>query len=506
MSGLSAAEQETVRKGLYAASQLRRFRALDFYEPYPKQLEFHNLGKDHDERAMVAGNQVGKTKAGCAEDAIHLTGEYPSWWQGHRFTHPIRAWCAGPSAEKVRDVLQTELFGHFAKPDEFGTGMLPRESINGRPSLSRGVTFAYDTATIRWKDKAGKLDESALSTLTFKGYQEGQLAFASDTIDLYHGDEESTLDIYTEARTRLQVRRGISYLTLTPLDGWTSLVIRMLREKLGCSVKMGIYDAKHYTKEQADAIVAGYPEYIRNARAFGDPALGEGRVFLHDESTFKSARPEFIPPHFRKLWGIDFGGSGSGSHPFGAALIAHDADYDIVWLLHTLKLQGMTMIQHVPMMRSVAANVPVSWPHDGNETRAGPGGAGQTIAAQYKNPMPGMPGLLMLPDHATWPEGGFSTEAAVDELDQRIATGRFKAVDACAEFFDEYRQFHRVKGLLVKVNDDVLSALFKALMMLRYARPVVLGDDIFGATRKLSRGGQIAPNDPFTGQPLRGDI
>ena len=78
------------------------------------------------------------------------------------------------------------------------------------------------------------------------------------------------------------------------------------------------------------------------------------------------------------------------------------------------------MIQHVPMMRSVAANVPVAWPHDGNETRAGPGGAGQTIAAQYKNPMPGMPGLLMLPDHATWPEGGFSTEAAVDELAQLL--------------------------------------------------------------------------------------
>lgn len=462
---------------LETIEQALRFCKLGFYKPYPKQAEFHCLGATHDERAMIAGNQVGKTMCACSEDAMHLTGDYPPWWEGHRFNKPIAAWMAGPTSEKVRDVPQTLLFGHYAKPDEFGTGYIPKEALVGRPSLSRGVTFAYDTASIKCKIK-GKLDESAISTLTFKAYTEGQLAFASDTIDLYHGDEESDLDLYIEARTRLQVKHGISYLTLTPLLGWTTLVNRFLRESAPnrASVKMGLYDALHYSREDADKIIAGFPTHLRDAKAFGDPALGEGRVFLTDEAELLVPRFDSIPPFFKKIWGVDFGGAGSGSHPFAAALLAFDEDNDLTFLLHSMKMQGMTKLQHIPAIRRRGARVPVAWPHDGNELRDGPNGT-QQLAEQYRHPMPGMPGLEMLPKHATWPQGGFSTNAAVDMLNDMTKTGRFKVVEGeNAHFLDEYRQYHRDDHKLVKVNDDILSAVFKALMMRRYALPVGLGD------------------------------
>ena len=42
--------------------------------PYDWQKEFHDHGFDHKERAIIAGNRVGKTRTAAAEVAIHLTG------------------------------------------------------------------------------------------------------------------------------------------------------------------------------------------------------------------------------------------------------------------------------------------------------------------------------------------------------------------------------------------------------------------------------------------------
>lgn len=519
MAALTTEHQRIIAEVLADAEKLRRYRALDFYEPYLKQREFHALGATKDERALIAANQVGKSHCGAAEDAFHLTGDYPKWWQGHRFKAPPTGWLVGPNQEKVRDTLQSTLFGPWNKPDEFGTGFLPRDAIVGRPTLGRGVSNAFDTATIRWKDPTGRLDDSARSTATFKSYTESLQSFAASTIHFYHGDEESLGEIYGEARVRLQVNRGISYLTLTPLLGWTDLIIRFLKTPAAnrAAVKMGIYDAckghdplrphlGHYTRQQADDAIANFEPHLRGARAYGDPALGEGKIFLVPEQQFTIARPDFIPPHWRKIWGIDFGGAGENSHPFAAALLAHDLDFDIVYLLHVLKLRGMSILQHVPKMREIAPNVPVAWPHDGNEKDARTG-SGMTLAQQYRTPMPGMLGLNMLDEHATWREGGFSTQAAVDDLDSRMQTGRFKVCADLVEFFDEARQYHREKHQIVKENDDILSAVFKGLMMLRRAQPGYLIQPKVGKyDRKTDEWwkpkGQAADIDPWTGRPV----
>ena len=495
--------EEVLQRLARNAAELKRFRKIEVFDPYIKQAEFFANGAVSDERALIAANQVGKTMAGSFEDAVHLTGEYPSWWQGHRFNRPVDMWVAGPKADKVRDTTQAMLFGEWNKPDDFGTGFLPRDAIVGRPTLARGVSGAYDTATVKWRDKNGRLDESALSTLTFKAYTEEVLAFASSTIDVFHGDEEPKMEIYSEARVRLQVKRGISYMTLTPLLGNTDFILWF--DTHGRKTNMGIMDAVighdptrpplgHYTAEQAKTIIAGFPRIERDARAYGIPMLGQGKVFLTPEAEYMIERPGYVPREWAKLGALDFGGAGSGSHPFAYVLIAWDQDNDVIYLLHALKMQGMTRLQHIPRIRELAANVPVAWPHDGNEAREGQG-ATVTLAEQYKNPMPGMPGLLMLPTHATWPAGGFSTGAAVEELDDRMQTGRFKAVDDLADFWHEVRQYHRDDGKLVKVNDDILSALYKALMMKRYAKMIELGNDPLN--RRRPRPFSVPDIDPF---------
>ena len=50
--------------------------------------------------------------------------------------------------------------------------------------------------------------------------------------------------------------------------------------------------------------------------------------------------------------------------------------------------------------------------------------SGETLASAYKKH-----DLAMLPQHATWPDGGVSTEAGILEMDERMRTGRFKVGD-----------------------------------------------------------------------------
>ncbi len=79
--------------------------------PYPWGVRFHEAGKTFPYRAIIAANRVGKTYTAAAEIAIHLTGNYPPWWNGRRFTKPIEAWVAGTTNQDVRDIQQQELMG-----------------------------------------------------------------------------------------------------------------------------------------------------------------------------------------------------------------------------------------------------------------------------------------------------------------------------------------------------------------------------------------------------------
>src|ERR1041385_8042951 len=111
-------------KALAGAERRKKFRKLDFYRPYAKQLLFHNLGAAHRERLLMAANQSGKTYCGAAEAAFHLTGLYPSWWKGRRFDHPTVGWACGVTALVVRNVQQGLLCGRHGVTEAFGTGLI----------------------------------------------------------------------------------------------------------------------------------------------------------------------------------------------------------------------------------------------------------------------------------------------------------------------------------------------------------------------------------------------
>ena len=65
-------------------------------ELYPRHMEFFAAGARHNERLFLGGNRVGKSEGvGAFECVLHLTGKYPAWWRGRRFSHPVAVWAAG---------------------------------------------------------------------------------------------------------------------------------------------------------------------------------------------------------------------------------------------------------------------------------------------------------------------------------------------------------------------------------------------------------------------------
>jgi phage terminase large subunit-like protein len=216
--------------GLYANALAQReaeTNLLARYRPYPPQREFHDAGAIHDERCLMAGNQLGKTLAGAMEWAMHLTGRYPDWWKGKVFDRPVRMWAAGVTAESTRDNPQRVLIGTPQQKETWGTGTIPKDAIKEwTPSYQLGDSL--DTVVVRWGG-GGDLGFGE-SVLAFKSYEKGREKWQGETLDGVWFDEEPPLDIYCEGRTRTVAKRGIVMLTFTPLQSMTELVKLFLSE------------------------------------------------------------------------------------------------------------------------------------------------------------------------------------------------------------------------------------------------------------------------------------
>ena len=455
------ADLKATLKALEGLAYRKKFSKFEFFEPYPKQKEFFLSGVSHIERLLCAGNQLGKTIAAAFEVSCHLTGIYPDWWEGRKWTRPIHAAAAGESALVVRNVQQKYLCGTPGVDSEFGTGMIPKHLFLDKPSLSRGVTDAYDMIQVRHAS-------GGVSTLTFMSYEQGRSKFQGTTLDLIWDDEEIPLDIYVEQLTRLSATGGMIMTTFTPMSGSTEVyeLFRLKQIPSRKMILMTVEDAPHMTPERIQQLKDQYPVYQHKTRLYGVPMAGEGAVFPLDEDSLKEPPITAIPEHWYKIWGIDFG----IGHPFAAVLVLEDRDTGCVHVHSTVRLQGegtqYTPLQHAVPMKAIAANVPVAWPQDGTARES----SGKTLASQYKEQ-----GLRMLPEHATWPEGGYSTEAGISMMLDLMTTGKFKVASHLSMWFEEFRGYHRKDRKIVKEKDDLMSATRVALMMLRHAKQVALG-------------------------------
>jgi hypothetical protein len=106
--------------------------------------------------------------------------------------------------------------------------------------------------------------------------------------------------------------------------------------------------------------------------------------------------------------------------------------------------------------------------------------SGETVAKVYKNL-----DLNMRPTFAQFPDGSFNFENGIDEMDRRFATGRLMVAAHLSEWFDEYQGYHRQNGLVVKIDDDLMSATRQLVMDIRFAQT----PEKFRATARWRRDG-----------------
>ena len=422
---------------------------LTFYLPHPKQQDFHRLGSTHRERLFMAGNQQGKTLAGSAEVAMHLTGRYPSWWKGRRFELPTRWWVAGVTGESTRDNPQKMLMG---PPGAIGTGMIPADAIV-LTSRAIGVANLLDTVQVRHSS-------GGLSYLAFKFYEKGRLKWQGETLDGIWDDEEPPKDIYTEGLARTTATKGMCFITATPLLGMSDVVMLFYPSPSSSDrvcIQAGIEDALHIPRDEILRTIAKYEPWERDARVKGIPMLGTGRVFQLAEDVIK-VRPFVIPDHWPRIVGYDMG----IDHPSACAWIAHDRETDTIYVYDIHRQSGETIAMDAAAIRSRGVWIPVAWPHD---VASRDKNSGKQFAVLLQDQ-----GLNALPTHAQFEgERGSSVEAGVHEMLLRMQVGKFKVFDHLTDWFQEFRQYHRQLGLIVKKHDDLLCATRYGVMMIRFA-------------------------------------
>lgn len=450
-AALTADQKREVLALLEERVRRKQTNRLRDYIPYKKQALWHALGCEKRERMLSAGNQLGKTLAASAEVATHLTGRYPADWQGLRFNRG-NSWLAGSeSGELTRRGVQRLLFGDDARKNA-GTGMIPQDTIVSI-TWSRHVNDLIDTAKI-------KHESGEISRISLKSYDQGRGKWQADTVDGIWFDEEPPEDIYMEGLTRTNVTFGPILVTCTLLKGMTAIASRFWREQskypdVGM-VNMTIHDVDHYSDEKKAKIIASYPAHEREARTMGTPSLGSGRIFPVADEAIK-VEPFPIPAHWPQIGGLDFG----WDHPFAAIKLAWDRDADTLYVTNAYRKREATPVTHAAALRPWGLWLPWSWPHDGLQHDKG---SGEELAKQYRDQQ-----LNMLPERATFEDGGNGVEAGVTDMLDRMLTGRLKVFSHLADWFDEFRLYHRDKGKIVKINDDLMSATRYAIMMLRFA-------------------------------------
>lgn len=428
----------------------KRQNRLAEYKPYSKQVEFHQAGRAYRERLFMAGNQLGKTLAGAAEAAMHLTGNYPDWWDGRRFEQPIIMLAGSESYELTRDGVQRLMVGPPMNEEDWGTGYIPKASIIETTRRS-GVSGALDSVTVRHAS-------GGVSILLFKAYEQGRGKWQANTVHYVWFDEEPPEDVYFEGITRTNATGGSIAVTFTPLKGMSSVVARYLLEHSPdrIVVTMTIEDAEHYTPEERAKIIASYPAHERDARTKGVPSLGSGRIFPVLEENIV-VDPFEIPKYWAQIGGLDFG----WDHPTAAANLAWDRDNDIMYVTRDYRQREATPIIHAAALKPWGGWLPWAWPHDGLQHDKT---SGEQLAIQYRELE-----LNLTIERATFDDGSNGVEAGVSDILQRMQTGRWKVFRTCINWLEEFRLYHRVDGKIVKERDDVLSASRYALMMKRYA-------------------------------------
>jgi phage terminase large subunit-like protein len=409
-------------------------------ELYQQHLAFFRLGAVASTRCFMAANRVGKTESGGGyETVLHLTGRYPSWWEGRRFDHPVDWWTAGDTKETVRDIIQFKLLG---PENAWGTGLIPGDDLIQVQKRPNG-NGAVDYVTV-------KHVSGGVSRLAFKSYDQGREAFQGTEKHGIWLDEESNEGVRAECVMRLMTTGGLLIETFTPLRGLTPIVLKYLgddaevpqdrvaRNEDRAIVMAGWDDVPHLSADQKRRMLAEAEPHLRDSRSKGVPAIGSGAIYPVPEEQIVCDDFE-IPAHWPRAYGMDVGWNCTA-----AAFGALDRDADVLYL-YSLHYQG----QQEPSSHAAGIKARGEWiPGTIDPASRGRNQKdGENLLELYTDL-----GLLLTPANN-------SRESGLYEVHQRLATGRLKVFRSLKPWLAEYRIYRRdERGQVVKQKDHAMDA------------------------------------------------
>lgn len=404
---------------------------------YKKHLEFFNSGSKYPIRLFQAGNRIGKTTAAGVELVYHLTGDYPDWWDGKRFTTCRDWWVVGKTSETVKGILQPLLLGTVGN---FGSGLVPRDRLD-LETLTDAKKTSTGVSSFRVKHKNG-----TYSTVEFKSFDQGRQAFEGTARSVWL-DEEPPKPVFSECLLRTMTGGNIVMMTFTPLKGASDVVKDFYPDgdvtaegDVGAGryiVRVSMNEVPHITPEKKEILLARELPHERKAREFGIPFLGSGAIYPVNEDSV-IIEPFEIPKHWQKGYGLDVGRN------TGGAWIARNPDTGELFTYSDLKMVEGTPSNHVDSIQARG-----KWLKGAIDTSAR--GRSQTDGENLFDIYREKGLHLVNADKAV--------SAGLYEVLELLISGRLKIFNTCTELIKEFRGYQRnEKGEIIKKNDHIMDA------------------------------------------------
>jgi phage terminase large subunit-like protein len=412
---------------------------------YKKHREFMAAGKNYKQRVFMAGNRIGKSVTAQCELVMHLTGIYPDWWEGKRFTTVNHWWIVCVDSDTIKGTFQPALLGPIG---DLGNGLIPRDLI--------------DYSTLKDAQKSDTLIDSfrvrhvsgAYSSVEFKSTKSGRAAFQGTERNILI-DEECPQDVYVECLTRTMTSDCIVIMTFTPLKGLTPLIKDYYGEhgfttestEVGYnkySVNATWDECGHLSESEKISLMNSIPPFQRDARSKGIPSLGAGVIYPVPETTYV-IEPFEIPAHWKKMYGLDVGWKKTA-----AVWLAIDPDTGITYLYSEHYLGEEHPSIHASSIRARGDWIP------GTIDSAANGRSqtdGENLMQMYRD--------LGLEIH----NADKAVETGLFTCWQLLSEGRIKVFSNLTNFLAEIRLYHRdEKGKIHKSFDHLMDAWRYAMM------------------------------------------
>lgn len=418
------------------------------YNPNEKQLAFHATGVLAKERAFFAGNRCGKSLCSSAEWSMHLTGNYPDWWNGYRYLKPVNIWVSGVTNAETYQSLKKYYVG------DLGIEGFIHSSLIIRKEPQKHLYYIQHSS-------------GGISKLRFKSYEQGAEAWQAETLDGAHMDEEPPYKIYSEAITRTAStspdHHGMITLSMTPLKGITTMMLKYMQTTIlnedGEEIESRnvapqqllnskIYvlashdDATHLTEEEKKRLYNSYSPYERDARTKGIPSIGSGLIYHVPEAELL-VTPFEIPEFWPRCFGMDFGWEGTA-----AVFMAHDQDNDVVYLCGEYLAAHLTPMYHAfQIIKQGADWMPGAYDHSGESAMQN---GSENVVALYEQA-----GIR------NWfPADKRSVNESIYTVLQRMETGKLKIFRTLTKLMTELRMYARDdNGKVKKGNDHLMDAM-----------------------------------------------